>query len=94
MRRPGIHPLHPRGRVPTEPARAIALRTVAIGDIAVLEHQRATIGPVAPAVRRSARSPPPSVGEGLDGVASCGSGGSPSPRCRAWGMCPTPRAFR
>lgn len=49
MRRPGFHPVHPRGRVLTDLACAIVLGAVAVSDIAVLDHQRAVLGPVASA---------------------------------------------
>jgi hypothetical protein len=47
MRLPGFLPLHARGRVLTDLACAIVLGAVAIGDIAVLEHQRTVLGGVA-----------------------------------------------
>lgn len=49
MRRKGFRPRHPRGRVLTDLACAIALGAVAVSDIAVLEHQRGVLGPVASA---------------------------------------------
>jgi hypothetical protein len=49
MRRPGFHPVHPRGRVLMDMACGVLLGAVAISDIAVLEHQRAVLGPVASA---------------------------------------------
>ena len=49
MRRPGFRPRHPRGRVLTDLACAIVLGAVAVSDIAVLEHQREVLGPVASA---------------------------------------------
>jgi hypothetical protein len=47
MRRPGFHPRHERGQVLTDLACAMVLGAVAIGDIAVLEHQREVLGVVA-----------------------------------------------
>ena len=47
MRRPGFRPGHARGQVLVDLACAIVLGAVAIGDIAVLEHQREVLGPVA-----------------------------------------------
>jgi hypothetical protein len=47
MRRPGFHPRHERGQVLTDLACAMVLGAVAIGDIAVLEHQREILGEVA-----------------------------------------------
>lgn len=47
MRRPGFAPGHERGRVLTDLACAIVLGAVAISDVAVLEHQREVLGPVA-----------------------------------------------
>lgn len=49
MRLPGFWPLHPRGRVLVDLACAIVLGAEAIGDIALLEHQRAVLGPTASA---------------------------------------------
>jgi hypothetical protein len=49
MHRPGFRPVHARGRVLVDLACAIVLGAVAIGDIAVLEHQREVLGPVASA---------------------------------------------
>ncbi|MEV6012070.1 IS1380 family transposase [Streptomyces sp. NPDC051976] len=49
MRRPGFRPAHARGQVLVDLACAIVLGAVAIGDIAVLEHQRGVLGPVASA---------------------------------------------
>lgn len=49
MRRDGFAPAHPRGRVLVDLACAIVLGAVAIGDIALLEHQREVLGPVASA---------------------------------------------
>lgn len=47
MRRPGFHPLHPRGQVLVDLACAMVLGAVAVSDIALLEHQRQVTGPVA-----------------------------------------------
>lgn len=47
MRRPGFVPVHERGRVLTDLACALVLGAVAIGDIAVLEHQRGVLGATA-----------------------------------------------
>lgn len=47
MRRPGFRPAHARGQILVDLACAIVLGAVAIGDIAVLEHQRVVLGPVA-----------------------------------------------
>lgn len=47
MRLPGFHPVHPRGRVLVDLTCAIVLGAEAIGDIALLEHQRAVLGQVA-----------------------------------------------
>jgi Transposase DDE domain group 1 len=47
MRRPGFHPLHPRGQVLADLACAMVLGAVAVSDIALLEHQRQVTGPVA-----------------------------------------------
>lgn len=47
MRRKGFRPLHPRGQVLTDLACAIVLGAVAVSDIALLEHQRTVLGPVA-----------------------------------------------
>lgn len=47
MRLPGFRPVHPRGRVLTDLACTIVLGTVAIDDIAVLEHQRTVFGAAA-----------------------------------------------
>jgi Transposase DDE domain group 1 len=47
MRRPGFVPVHPRGRVLTDLACAIALGGIAVSDVAVLEHQRPVLGSTA-----------------------------------------------
>ncbi|MFJ4641312.1 hypothetical protein ACIP69_37900 [Streptomyces hygroscopicus] len=47
MRLPGFPSVHPRGRVLVDLACAIVLGAEAIGDIALLEHQRAVLGQVA-----------------------------------------------
>lgn len=49
MRRAGFRPRDERGRVLADLACAIVLGAVAIADFAVLEHQRAVLGPVASA---------------------------------------------
>ncbi|MHA6757180.1 IS1380 family transposase [Streptacidiphilus sp. PAMC 29251] len=62
MRRPGFRPGHERGRVLVDLACAIVLGAVAIGDIAVLEHQREVMAG-GPAV-----ASPPTVWRVLDEV--------------------------
>jgi hypothetical protein len=47
MRLPGFRPGHPRGSVLRDLACAMVLGAVSIADIAVLEHQRTVLGPVA-----------------------------------------------
>jgi hypothetical protein len=81
MRRPGFHPRHERGQVLTDLACAMVLGAVAIGDIAVLEHQREVLGVVAspPTVWRTLGE----VGEvQLKRIALAGS----KVRRRVWGL--------